>query len=278
MKEKYDFVVVAPLKEEVEAVLYALRGRSRLKYMEPFECYEVFIEEERRLKGLLLSQKALGQAHSAALSTYVFHSYDANVYLLTGICGGLQNNDRHKNKAIKIGDIVFADTIVAASIRKYAFNGFDLKSNVFRINQKYVEVFAVIKRIVNTKKYSAMRSDLKVWAKKRSAQLMSGSVVSIDSVIADAYLSKSVGFYVTGSNNVEHPLGLEMEGAGFVMAAKIFGQSDKVAMIRGVNDFADEDKNEVELSGRRVACENAALISIEFLKLFFNADRSVGGE
>lgn len=259
-----DFIVIAPLPEELRAVRYAVASPSHLVGQSPFPHFECDIELSTgaRAKGAIFSQHAVGRAHAAALTTYILVNFRTTLIVVVGLCGALRNT-RH---ALRLGDVVFADTIVDGEIRKLAFGGYEMQTEHWTANSDHRAIATEVQTSFRYHRFHAPDETTYAWYRSTDFSMATGTVVSLGSVIADAETSHQIGKKASAASGVEAPMAVEMEGNGVLTAARIFGAESSVAMIRAVNDFANEQKPEAELHSRKMACENAAFVSLAFIR------------
>jgi nucleoside phosphorylase len=95
-----------------------------------------------------------------------------------------------------------------------------------------------------------------------------GAIMSGNEVLAYDSERTAIAERAARAHAIGFPLCVEMEGAGLAACAERLGASDRLFMVRGISDYADDNKSIDELQWRRPACENAAFFGVEFIKYF----------
>lgn len=265
-----DLVVIAPLPEELHAVRYAFGSPTTPVKSSPFPHFEgeLVLASGDVIQCAIFSQHAVGRAHAAALATYIFVNLKAKLILVCGLCGGLQRAG--PRDSIRLGDVIFADRIVDAEIRKLAFGGYQMQTDPWSASSDYRSIASQLQTTFEFRRFLAPDDTTDAWYRSTNFSMHTGTIVSVSSVIADAEMSRTLRTKAAAAGGVDPPIAVEMEGNGILTSARIFGVQGAVVMIRSVNDFADETKPDTEKHIRRTACENAAFVSMAFARSYFD--------
>ncbi|KAH8719560.1 nucleoside phosphorylase domain-containing protein [Phaeosphaeriaceae sp. PMI808] len=183
---------------------------------------------------------------------------------IAGICGAMPVDRNNNNVTIALGDVIISKGIIQYDEGKREKNQWVPKHKpqrpegrgcLDRLEQMRLDRDA-LKRLAHSYSDLALEDDkFKYLESKKGlrSEVHFGYVASGDTVVkTEAYRNEIEG------RLSERPIGFEMESSGVLPA---FG--DKVIVIKGVSDFADERKNDEWHS-------YAALMSIAYMKAFLN--------
>ncbi|MBS0472474.1 MAG: hypothetical protein JSR60_15485 [Proteobacteria bacterium] len=214
----------------------------------------------------VFTQAALGRAHAAALVTYILLTFEVDIIVVTGLCGGLRRRSPQTKQPIALGDVIFGDLIVEAEIRKFVSREFEIRNLPWRTNLRLEMTARELQSRFDSRELLSTSTRTNEWFDTTRASFHCGTIVSLGSVVADRIAVERLSIAVAKAVP-SRPIAVEMEGNGILTAASIFEASDNVAMIRAVSDFADESKND---GARSDACRNAAFASLEFIRSYFD--------
>ena len=258
--------IVAPLQDELAAVLEAFGAPVERINDSPFPQYrgELCFPSGELIETLIFSQSSLGRAHASSLVTFILLTFEVDIIVVVGLCGALRRVDPGTGRTVSLGDVIFADMIIDGEIRKYAGGRIVMKNEAWEVNYGLKKIARQLQSKIDSGCFfsSDNRTNELIASTKMSSHC--GPLVSLGSVVADSAISNEISTLV--ARNFSAPIAVEMEGAGVLTAASIFKASERVMMIRAVNDFANEAKSNM---ARADACRNAAYVSLEFVRCYY---------
>lgn len=251
-----DFLVIAPLEEEREAVL---RRLAHVRKLPPFAedgyvYYEGSLSVSARDDGtqypayriIVTSPLRMGRVEANSVATYALRTFQPQVVLLIGIAGGIAGE-------VNLGDVVIADQVVDYEVQKITAAGVSPRHRVYEPDRR---LFARAQHI------SGWESEIQaVRPVPGVPKRLVGVVASGDKVIArgDAFSDLRRHF--------PKLMAVEMEAAGVQLAALAVAPPCGVLMIRGISDLADEAKDSANVKEwRSYACDVAAAFAVALLK------------
>lgn len=248
-----DFVVIAPLEEEREAMLGLLPAARRL----PPDEHDVRIYYAAELpvrlsdgaagayRLIITSPLGMGRVEAAAATSDAIHRFNPRYVLLVGIAGGVAD-------AVARGDVLVADQFVDYEQQKLTEQGPQIRYQAYRADARLLIAAQHLRNWQQT--LTATRPD------QRTPRRHVGPIVSGDKLMASrdglrAYLQ-----------DWPKLLGIEMEAGGVASAAFQAASKPGVLMIRGVSEAADTDKDGAQATAwRQYACEVAAAYTLALL-------------
>jgi nucleoside phosphorylase len=265
---KKDFAIIATLDEEFSAVRRNMSAVSKTHNDIPFKYYDCTLEQEKfdPLEGLVFQPHDSGRVESSILTTYILSRFQIRLLILCGIAGGLKSISQRQLRSksdSNLGDVVFAHTLVDTEFKKISSVGVEYRDRVFHVSGQLVDLFT---DFWDERNLSIGRPLALAIKGTHRVEAHIGMVVSGNKVVASTKDQESIGRRANNVGVDSSPLAVEMEGIGVAVAAWRFGYKDKFFMIRGISDFANENKGSDEAIWRHKACNNAALTTVEFLR------------
>ena len=249
-----DFVVIAPLEEEREAVLGLLPASQRL----PPDEHDIRIYYAAELpvrladgstgvyRLIVASPLGMGRVEAAAATSDAIHRFEPRYVLLVGIAGGVADE-------ASLGDVLIADQFVDYELQKLTEHGTQIRYQAYRADPRLLIASQHLRDWQET--VAAARP-----ADGRPRRHI-GPIVSGDKVVATR---SGIQAYLQDWPKL---IGIEMEAGGVASAAFQAATRPGVLMIRGVSDTADAHKNSREVTAwRRYACEVAAAYTLALLR------------
>lgn len=259
LKKHIDFVILAPLREEREAVLHHLLEYQKLPpspdHIRTYYQAEIPVTfpggNTSIYHVVVTSQLEMGREHAIAAAADAIRQWHPRYILLVGIAGGVAE------RGVKVGNVLIADQIADYEGQKLTGQGPQIRWDVQRADARLLEA---CKNFDDPQWHKHVKTKRPTPGKPA---LHFGPILSGDKVIADKDVLNK--YRDTWSKLI----GVEMEAAG--VATAVFqtseGQKPGFFMIRGVSDLADENKDQPDIEKwRAYACDVAATFAIEFLK------------
>lgn len=249
-----DFLIIAPLKEEREALLAHLGNAERM----PPDEHDVRIyyraEVQTKFAGgktgtyrvIVTSPLGMGRVEASTATADAIRRWQPRYVLLVGIAGGDPDE-------VELGDVLIAEQLVDYELAKITDDGAKTRYQTFRVDPRLLIASQVLSGWETTVK--AERPTL------GKPSVHCGIVISGDKVqAASASLEPYKGDW-------PKLIGVEMEAAGVAAAAwEAVGQPG-VLMVRGVSDLADAKKGSARVKKwRPYACDVAAAFAIALLR------------
>ncbi|MDI3291706.1 5'-methylthioadenosine/S-adenosylhomocysteine nucleosidase [Polyangium sp. 15x6] len=226
------FVVLAALPEETEAILRCIEWKPLAPTSTVFgACYELDLGDPHdnvRRHGVLAQLAGTGRVSAAVSTVHAIHTWNPSLILIAGTAGGFQD------RSVALGDV-----LVATKIVDYEAQRLDGDSTIrWADYEPEASLYALAKSI----RLPATQGS--------NAQVRFGSILSGDKVLASkAAVEKFLGLRAD-------VLGVEMEGAGVAFASA--KSSVPCLMIRGIADYADDNKRNDSERWTKVACDSVA--------------------
>lgn len=253
MKERSltDFVVIAPLREEREAVLRKLDKAERVDPTD--DDIRIYFRgnvssKTRSYSVVVVSPIGMGRVDATTVTNDAIVRWNPRYVLLVGIAGGCAQAE------VGLGDILIADQIADYEQQKLTSDGSDIRWKVRPTDS----------RLLNAAKHltAADIEDLIEVPRPEpgTPQVLYGSICTGDKVVANRLLDQYREVW-------SKLIGVEMEAGGAAQA--IYQSATQVGffMIRAVSDLADEEKGKSHVEDWRMyACDVAAAFTIGLLK------------
>ncbi len=261
-------LIVCPLKEEWNSVVdrcfdleTVSKGTALAKLSSLNQTFDVVI----------CTPMEKGSVASAVVTANALHRFDPKYIFLVGICGGLS---RDSKSALEFGDVVFSSAVIRVENSKILDRpdpkAFDVSFSVSVINSELVSAF---KHYRSRLKRREIRSNLEVaQVASQSPRIEIGTSASVDSVIKSLRYGNKILNMVRSEIRSMTPVSVEMEFSGVEMAARQAGIDDRLMMVRGVNDMADDFKMHDQTHSRSSARQNASFVATDFLKYLWEND------
>ncbi|MEV4294270.1 phosphorylase family protein [Microbispora rosea] len=236
-KRRTDVGVITILPVEMRAVLTMLsRNTAVTEHIDERGAwfYEAAIEAGDGVN--VVATRALDRGQRSALIAFdrLVHAYAPGVVVLVGIAGGMSS-------AVKLNDVVVATQAIYYEARK------ETPSQVRRRTQTY-EVPARIRHAINS--FFNVHGEpctliLKGQdGKERACSIQTGPIGSGEAVVA--YKGSDIRRHLENFNDKTLALETEVGGIAHAFYEEVHSQQDTFGWftIRGISDYADEDKND----------------------------------
>jgi nucleoside phosphorylase len=184
----------------------------------------------------------VGRVEGAIATTHLLHRITPRRLFLVGVAGGFKAN------SVALGDVLVADRIVDYELQRLSDVGPELRLKDFPADERLLDAARTISRTMFARPTSPSESG--------GAAVHFGPVLSCDKVVASSVLVSSLL-----DVNPEF-LGVEMEGAGVAAAVSRSSVQPQFLMIRGVVDFANDQKREDAAAWTERACATVARFTV----------------
>lgn len=249
-----DFLLMAPLREEREALLTHLSAVQRVppdeRDIRVYYQAEVAPEFSGGASGayriVVASPLGIGRVEAATATADAIRRWQPRYVLLIGIAGG--------NPAeVALGDVLIADQFVDYEQQKLSDAGARVRYQTYRADPR---LYGAAQNL------GQWESAVKVTRpQKRLPRCHFGVVISGDKVLA---AKDALAPYRSDWPKL---IGVEMEAAGAAAAAWEAPSRPGVLMVRGVSDFADANKGSARVEKwRPYACDVAAAYAVALLR------------
>ncbi|KAA6187908.1 5'-methylthioadenosine/S-adenosylhomocysteine nucleosidase [Thiohalocapsa marina] len=251
-----DFLLVAPLSEERDALLARLPGHRKLPPSEDdIRVYYAAQIPAQLADGrpvtytaVVLPLAGMGHTQAAGATADAIRRFHPRYVLLIGIVGGMAKN------AVALGDVLLSDQVVDYELAKVTPDGPSIRWQVHQVDQRLL--IAAQNHTVGDLADTAATRPEPGRPRVHIGPVCTGNKVVADDVLADQLREVWVKL-----------IGVEMEAGGVANAVAQSARRPGFFMIRGVSDLADADKDSNEVkSWRPYACEIAAAWTIDLLK------------
>lgn len=250
-----DFVLIAPLPEERDALLARLPGYRKLPpCKDDIRVYYAAQVPAQFSDGRSVSYSAvvlplagMGHTQAATATADAIRRFQPRYVLLVGIAGGMANN------GVNLGDVLVSDQVADYEQAKVTADGPSIRWQVHQVDQRLL--------IAAQNHDGAAFADVDIpRPEPGQPRVHFGPICTGDKVIADQSLAEQL-------REVWIKLiGVEMEAGGVVRAAFQSACRPGFFMVRGVSDLADGDKDSAEVKRwREYACEIAAAWTLDWL-------------
>jgi nucleoside phosphorylase len=191
----------------------------------------------------------MGRVQAGVATSDAIRRWRPHYVLLVGIAGGVEA------KGVRLGDVLISDQIVDYELQKLTAKGVQVRWQVHRAAPRLLSAVLNFSDTGWYRQVTTWRPDPD--APKRHV----GPIASGDKVIAfDKVLAKYRDTWPA-------LIGVEMEAAGAATAAFQAAEQPGFFMIRGVSDFADQQKGTPDVDRwRAYACDVAAAYTIGLLR------------
>jgi nucleoside phosphorylase len=247
-----DFTILTALEEERDAVLRMLvsvreidRGRGEV-YTHHAAELDVLRTGRPPCRVVVSCFAAMGPVEAALRAAEAARRFRSCGVLLVGIAGGVRGR-------VGLGDVLVANQIVDSTLGKIEPNRRSVRWQVYPADALLLDAAS----------NCAADWDTSIQAPRPtpgSPQRHIGAIATTSDVIASAARIAEI--------QADWPklVGVEMEGSGVAAALHADARRPRFLMVRGVSDFADEQKCGQETLGfREYACQAAAAYAIALI-------------
>ena len=254
-QEMIDFVVIAPLAEEREAILRKLdeyeqvapdEDDIRVYYKGSVTTTEA--GNSVTYSVVVVSPLGMGRVQAGSVTADAIHRWEPRYILLVGIAGGLGK------AAVALGDVLIAEQIADYELQKLTPGGNDVRWEVHRTDPRLLGAAKNMPQDAVLKEVGVDRP------KEGTPMCHFGPMCTGDKVVANGLMDSYKDVWTK-------LVGVEMEAGG--TASLVFQSAKNVRffMIRAVSDLADSDKGTEEVDKwRSYACDVAAAYAVALLK------------
>lgn len=221
-------LIISALEKEIEPIINILNSYKYKYNKSEFEG-EVYynFSISNTLTITCTTFIGMGQINAALAVTKAINHFKITKVVLTGICGGINNQ-------VKLGDLIISEQIVDYEIEKITTENKQFRWQVYRSdyslahnmkNYKSDKWFVKLKSIFPDKTIDTPTRHL-------------GIVLSGNKVIANAEFLNKI------KNTWSQALAIEMEASGIASALSHIEKSPSFVMVKSVCDLADSNKND----------------------------------
>lgn len=250
-----DFIIVAPLKEERDALLALLPGHRKLppsqEHVWVHYQAEIPVRFADRTCGaysvVVLPLSRMGHTEAAAATVDAIRQWRPRYVLLVGIGGGVAA------AGVALGDILIADQVADYELQRMTEKQARVQWQIYRADKRLL--------------IAAQNFTGRDWADAapRPAQgaprVHFGTICTGNKMIADRARTDEL------REVWPRLVGVEMEASGVASAAAQAAGATGFFMIRCASDLADSEKGSERVRRwRSYACDTAAAYIVEFLK------------
>lgn len=251
-----DFLLVAPLPEERDALLARLPGHRKLPPND--DDIRVYYAAEIpahfpdgqpvTYSAVVLPLAGMGHTQAASACGDAIRRFAPRYVLLVGIAGGIARND------VSLGDLLLSDQVADYELAKVTSEGPSVRWQVYQGDQRLL--------IAAQNHPGGDFADTEATRPQPGRpRVHIGPVCTGNKVVADDGLADQL------RDVWVKLIGVEMEAGGVANAVAQSARNPGFFMIRGVSDLADADKDSDEVKRwRTYACEIAAAWTIDLLK------------
>lgn len=249
-----DFLIIAPLKEEREAVLAHLGNARRLPpdeqdvrvYYQADVATQLADGAAGSYRVIVTSPLGMGRVEAATATADAIRRWQPRYVLLVGIAGGDPDE-------VGLGDVLIAEQFVDYELQKITDDGARLRYQTFRADPR---LYGAAQHL------SGWEAAVRVARPDAGTPgTHTGIVISGDKVQA---ATDALAPYKADWPKL---IGVEMEAAGVAAAAWEAVSKPGVLMVRGVSDLADAKKGSSRVKKwRPYACDVAAAFAVSFLR------------
>jgi 5'-methylthioadenosine/S-adenosylhomocysteine nucleosidase len=249
---KADIVIIAPLKEEREAVIRKLPPAKAINAGTLiYDTLELPIKNlassKTSLQIAITSPAGMGRVNTAIITQDALQRWKPQYIIVVGIAGGVAAQN------VNLGDILICNQIVDYELQKTTSAGSAIRWEVFRPDAQLLTATTHFgddwQNLISVERPEVGKP-----------KIHTGPIASGDKVIA---VADTLAKYRESWPKI---IGVEMEAGG--AAAAVYLSSSKIGffMVRGVSDMADEAKSSENVQKwRGYACDIAASYLIGFL-------------
>jgi nucleoside phosphorylase len=252
-----DFIIVAPLEQERQAILSYFGDPKRLpptsddiRVYYPVSFPVVLTDGKAGKYSLIIMDLVgMGRIDAATAVTDAIRRWQPKFVILVGIAGGVAD------AGVRLGDVLISEQIADYEQQKLKDDETEIRWSVHPVDARLHEASNQLRTtdwrpICRCPRPGVGQSERHI-----------GVICTGDKVIANGLIN-------TYRDEVWSKLiGVEMEAGGVAKAAFQAAKRPGFYMIRGVSDLADRDKNASHtINWRQYACEIAAAYLVAFLQ------------
>lgn len=248
-EEHIEVVIVCALQEERDQVLKILGTGTVTSYRDMQKEYGFVYQKVsiQDIKIAVVTQTGMGMAMSSSLTTRAILAFNPKLVVMIGICAGRRDK-------VNLGDILFADQVYDYTAGKISKGEKFVRPRSISLDDEIKQILLSpemniqdINGLIRTKwmENSIPVSKSGVYIK---AMGTGTSVIDDENIIEDA------------KKNQDELYGIDMEAYGVALASDVL--HTPWLIVKGVQDYADGNKNIIEVNVR----EYAAFVSVVVLE------------
>lgn len=255
MNPPIDFLIITPLREELDAVLRKIPAPKLPPSNQDIRTYYGANLPTKFADGTTASYKivvapllGMGHTEAANLTGDAIRRWQPRYVLLVGIAGG------YGKAGVDLGDILISEQVVDYELQKLTETG---KSTRFKVHEVDPRLLGTAQNVLDDTWID--RVDIKR-PRKGGPKIFFGPICTGNKVIANGLLDEYSEIWTK-------LIGVEMEAGGAASAAYQAASRPGFFMIRGVSDLADKQKDARTVKKwRAYACDVAASFTIALLQ------------
>lgn len=267
-----DYLLLTPLDEEWRTVRNVLSPKK----INPFQTnpitYYLWKQPVRRppqavgeylIAAASMSRKTSGEALASGVTTHGLNWWHPSRVVLLGIAGSIEPEQ------LRLGDVVVSNDI-------YGYEVADAEVGGFKFRQTNNQIGAL-----DFDRVRAFRDDPKAYVKWQSECLNAAAALGlkkivrlpelhIEAIASGNYVVKSVEFGKQLQAQLSPKIkAVEMEARGLFQALYLEAKRTDGLMIRGISDYADENKTKLEVKSKDAWRAFAAANAARFLRTYW---------
>lgn len=207
----------------------------------------------KEVKVVTVTQTSMGMAMAASLTTRAILAFNPKLVVMTGICAGRQDK-------VNIGDILIADQVYDYTAGKIVEGEKLVRPRPISCDEKIKQI--LISPDLNDKSINAL-----IRARWKTAAIpVSQSSIHIKAMGTGTSVVDDKRTFEEAIKKQDDLYGIDMEAYGVALASDVL--HTPWLIIKGVQDFADGEKNTTESNVREYAAFASAIVLEKILPYF----------
>ena len=241
-----------------DSISYWLWTETPVRHQHPGEKYLI--------AGASMSNGTGGQINAGVLCSNSIRMWKPSRIVLTGIAGSLES------ESLLLGDVIVPDQVFGYEVGDAYSDHIEFRKTIDQTS--FLDLDRVRAFLATPDLYqpwqeecyqAAGELDLLSKLDGRRPQLHIGSIASGEFVVKSTAFGKMLKHQI--SNKIK---AVEMEARGLYIAMHQSGHRNDALMIRGISDYADEDKSKLEVESKDMWRKFAAQNTARLLKALWN--------
>lgn len=248
-EEHIEVVIVCALQEERDQVLKILGTGTVTSYRDMQKEYGFVYQKVsiQDIKIAVVTQTGMGMAMSSSLTTRAILAFNPKLVIMIGICAGRRDK-------VNLGDILFADQV-------YDYTAGKISKGEKFVRPRSISLDDEIKQILLSPEMNIQDINGLIRAKWMENSIpVSKSEVYIKAMGTGTSVIDDENIIEDAKKNQDELYGIDMEAYGVALASDVL--HTPWLIVKGVQDFADGNKNTMEVNVR----EYAAFVSVVVLE------------
>lgn len=283
--EASDFLMLAALPEEFSSLRSVFDQEYESKLIEQSDIGRIYsatikTRKNTKLKGIIACPERVGRLNSAILTAYILAKSDFRIVGLTGLAGALHPEKRinmninNRLDEPTLGDVIFADSIIDVDMGRlsdansYNYSNSDsliiTRPRTIHIDIRLCKIFESLKSHKSEFYNPVEFRNIHRMDESNPPRGFIGQFLSTNMVVASRDQAINLAKH-SARHSQRMPIAVEMESYGVAQASRMINNNVPVFVIKSVNDYANSDKRIDEHNWRSRACDNAAIVSRNFL-------------